>query len=78
MKCIWSMTKHRWQNYKTNEHILSELKINPVVKKMQNYITKWVKYIRRMERGRLPCLIVIYHPCEKRSQERTIKRLRDF
>jgi hypothetical protein len=33
MKCIRIMTKYRWQNYKTIEDILSELKINPVVKK---------------------------------------------
>jgi len=25
-----------WQDYKTNEDILSELEINPVVKKIQN------------------------------------------
>ena len=29
-----------WQDYKTNEGILSELKINPVVKKIQNYGNK--------------------------------------
>ena len=26
-----------WQDYKTNVDILSELKINPVVKKIQNF-----------------------------------------
>jgi hypothetical protein len=33
-------TKHKRQDYKTNDDILSELKINPVVKKIQNYINK--------------------------------------
>jgi hypothetical protein len=28
------MAKYTWQNYKTNENILSELKINPAVKKI--------------------------------------------
>jgi len=35
-------SKYTWQDYKTNEDILSELKINPVVKKIQNY-----RYTRR-------------------------------
>jgi len=39
---IWRMAKYTWQDYKTNEHILSELKINPVVKKIQNYSNKWL------------------------------------
>ena len=34
------MEKYSWQDYKTNEGILSELKINPVVKKIQNYRIK--------------------------------------
>jgi len=34
------MAKYTWQDYKTNEDSLSELKINPVVKKIQNYINK--------------------------------------
>ena len=31
------MAKYTWHCYKTNEDILSELKINPVVKKIENY-----------------------------------------
>jgi hypothetical protein len=42
MKFITRTAKYIWQDYKTNEDILSELKINPVVKKIQNYINKWV------------------------------------
>jgi hypothetical protein len=33
--------KYIWQNHKTIEDILSELAIHPVVKKIQNYRTKW-------------------------------------
>jgi hypothetical protein len=36
------MAKYTWQDYKTNEDILSELKINTVVKKIQNYKNKWI------------------------------------
>jgi len=44
--------KHTWQDYKTNEDILPELKIRPVLLKIQNYINEWVQYVRRMERER--------------------------
>jgi hypothetical protein len=40
----------------TNEDILSELKINPVVKKIQNYRIKWKQHDQRMDR--LPHLIM--------------------
>jgi hypothetical protein len=39
-------------DYKTNEDILPEIYINPVVKKIPNYRNKWVKNVRRMDRGR--------------------------
>jgi hypothetical protein len=29
---------------------LSELKINPVVKKIQKYGTKWIQHVQRMDR----------------------------
>jgi hypothetical protein len=38
--------KYRWQDYKTNKDILSKLKINPVVKIIQNYINKWVQHVQ--------------------------------
>jgi hypothetical protein len=46
MKSIRRTAKYRWQDYKANEDILSELKINPVLKKIQNYINKWVQHVR--------------------------------
>jgi len=44
--------KYTWQYYKPGEDILSELKLNPVVKKMQNYRNKWI-HVRQMNRDRL-------------------------
>jgi len=34
--------KCTWQDFKTNEVILSELKINPVEKKIQTYKNTWI------------------------------------
>jgi hypothetical protein len=40
MKFMKRSANYTWQDYKTNEDILSELKINPVVKKIHNYSHK--------------------------------------
>jgi len=37
IKYMTRTAKYTWQDYKTNEDILSELKINPAVMKIQNY-----------------------------------------
>jgi hypothetical protein len=42
MKFMGRTAKYTWQDYKINEDILSELKINAVVKKIQSYRNKWV------------------------------------
>jgi hypothetical protein len=42
MQFMRRTAKHTWQEYKINEEILSELIINPVTKKIQNYGNKWV------------------------------------
>jgi hypothetical protein len=45
MKFMKRMAKYVWQDYKTNEDILSEIKINPVEKKIQNYRNEWIQYV---------------------------------
>jgi hypothetical protein len=37
-KCLRNTAKYTWKDYKTSEDILSELKINLVVKAIQNYM----------------------------------------
>jgi len=37
MKFMRRTAKYTWKDYKTNEDILSELEISPVVKYIQNY-----------------------------------------
>jgi hypothetical protein len=69
--------KYIWQYYRTNVYNLSEIKINPVVNKIQNYKSKWIQHLRRMGTDRLQLLIMKYQSCGKRSQGRTHKRLSD-
>jgi len=45
MKFMRITAKHTWKSYKTNKDILSELKTNPVAKKVQNYRNKWIQHI---------------------------------
>jgi len=52
MKCMRRMAKCTWQDYRTNEDILSELKIIQVTEKIPNYRNKWIQHIRRKERNR--------------------------
>jgi hypothetical protein len=35
MKFVRRMAQYTWQDYKTNEDIVSEIKINPVLKTIQ-------------------------------------------
>jgi hypothetical protein len=39
------MAKYIWPDYRINEDILSELKINPPIKKIQNYRNKWMRNV---------------------------------
>jgi len=54
MKLMRSMAKYIWQNYKTNEDILSELKIKPAVKKLQITEINGLQHVQRLDRERLP------------------------
>jgi len=50
MKFMRITAKYTWQDYETNEDILSELKINPVLKKIRSYRNKWIQHVRCMDR----------------------------
>jgi hypothetical protein len=49
MKFVGRMAKKSWLDYKTNEDILLELKIDPVVKKIQNYRRENIQHIQSQE-----------------------------
>ena len=80
MKRIGRIAQYAWQDYETSADVMSELKISPVVKKIQNYRTlnrykilgKWTATNRQT--NTLNCE---YQPCGKRTPGRTIKRLQD-
>jgi hypothetical protein len=69
MKCMRRIGKYTWKDYRANEDILSELKISPVVEKIQNYRTKWIQHVGRTDRNRLLYLIFKYQLYGKRNQK---------
>ena len=58
MKFMRRTAKYTWQDFKTNENILSELIINQSVKKIRNCRNEWIEHVRRMDRDRLPHLVM--------------------
>jgi hypothetical protein len=50
MRFMRRTAKYTWQDYKTNKDILSELIINPVVKKIHMYRNKWIQHVQQMDR----------------------------
>jgi hypothetical protein len=68
MKFTRRTAKYTWQGS------LSELKINPVVKKIKNYRNIWIQHVRQMDRDRLAHLIMKCQSCGKRSQGRPLER----
>jgi len=65
IKIMRRTAKYTWQDYKNNEDILSEFKINAVVKKTHMYRNKWIQHVQQMDRGSQPHLIMKFQPCGK-------------
>jgi len=64
-------------DYKTNKQITKELKITPILDKLMEYKRKWIQYVNRMPRNRLPRLMKHYSPTGRRNHGRSLKRLLD-
>jgi hypothetical protein len=77
MKFMRKTAKYTWQDHKRNQDITEELKIQPVMEKINNYKNKWIQHVRRMDRARLPRGILKYQPAGRRDQGRPLKRLLD-
>jgi hypothetical protein len=50
MKFVWTTAKYMWKYWRSSEDIVSALKINSAVKKIQNYGSKQIQHVRRMDR----------------------------
>jgi hypothetical protein len=49
MKFMMKTAKYTWQDHKRNQDIIEELKIQPVMEKLNNFKNKWIQHVRRMD-----------------------------
>ena len=64
----------KW-DYKRNDDVLKELRLEPVIKYIQEYQNKWMNHLRRMSSDRIPKAMIPYCPTGKRSLGCPRKRL---
>jgi len=77
MKYMRRTAGYTWTDYKTNTQITKELKITPILDKIQEYKRSWIQHVNRMPRNRLPRLLKHYSPTGRRNHGRPLKRLLD-
>jgi hypothetical protein len=74
---IRSYVLYIWTDYKTNLKIAKELKITPILDKLQENKSNWIQHVNRMPRNRLPRIMKHYSPTGRRNHGRPLKRLLD-
>jgi hypothetical protein len=77
MKYMRRTAGYIWTDYKSNLQIAKELKITPILDKLQEYKSNWIQHVNRMPRNRLPRIIKHYSPTGRRNHGRPLKRLLD-
>jgi len=77
MKYMRRTAGYIWTDYKTKKQIATELKITPVLEKLQEYKRNWIQHVNRMPRDRLPRAMKHYSPTGGRNYSRPLKRLLD-
>jgi len=77
MKYMRRTAGYTWTDHKTNTQIAKELKITPILDKLQEYNRNWIHRVNRMPRNRLPKVMKQYSPTGRRNNGRPLKRLLD-
>jgi hypothetical protein len=54
MKFLRKTTGYTTMDHKQNEEIIRELQVSPIINKTQNYKTKWIQHVSRMDDERYP------------------------
>jgi hypothetical protein len=72
MKYMRRTAGYTWTDHKTNTQITKELKITSILDKLLEYNRKWIQYVNRMSRNRLPRVMKHNFPTS-----RPLKRLLD-
>jgi len=77
MKYMRRIAGYIWTDYKKNVQIAKELKIIPILDKLQEYKRNRIQHVNRMPRNRLPRVLKRYSPTGRRNHGRLLKRLLD-
>ena len=77
MKYMRRTAGYIWTDYKTNAQIAKELKITPILDKLLEYKSNWIQHVNRMPRNRLPRVMKLYSPTDRRNHGRPLNRLLD-
>jgi len=77
MKYVRRTAGYTWTDHKTNKQIAKELKISPILDKLQEYKRNWIHNVNRMPRNRLPRVMKQYSPTGRRNNGRPLKRFLD-
>jgi len=77
MKYMRRTAGYIWTDHKTNTQIAKELKITPILDKLQEYKRNWIHHVNRMPRNRLARVMKQYSPTGRRNNGRPLKRLLD-
>ena len=62
MKYMRRTAGYTWTDHKTNTQTAKELKITPILDKLQEYKRNWIHHVNRMPRNRLPRVMKHYSP----------------
>ena len=62
---------------RSNTQVAKELKITPILDKLQEYKRNWIHHVNRMPRNRLPRVMKQYFPTSRRNRGRPLKRILD-
>jgi hypothetical protein len=54
MKFLRKTAGYTLMDHKQNEEIIQELRVAPIINKIQNYKTKWMQHVSRMDDQRYP------------------------
>jgi hypothetical protein len=77
MKYVRRTAGYTWTNYTRNTQIAKELKITPVLDRLQEYKRNWIQHLNTMPDNRLSRVMKHYSLTGRRYHGRPLKRLLD-
>jgi len=72
MKYMRRRAGYTWTDHKTNTQIANELKITPILDKLQEYKRNWIYHVNRKPCNRLPRVMKQYFPIGRRNHGRPL------